>query len=571
MFRPSSPQMSFFESQYLIPPERRARMVRSWAQAFREVILPAIDEEAFRGAFAEEGVGRPNKPIRQVLGVLLLKDMFNLTDGEALDQYEYNVQWHHALGVESAEAHMVQKTLHNTRVRLLENDRAREMFQYLTRKLVETDGLSVARQRLDSTHIVSNIALLTRLGLFTETAGHLLRELRKYRAEALNRLDAQLIARYDDSAYSDVPREQVQRRLSVAAQDLYRIVGLFADDADVCTWESYHLAARLLSEQCWKSEEDVGVILRQPKDVSASSLQSPHDPDATYGHKGKGYEAQIAETCVAENAYQVITDIEVNGAHESDANALQPALARLEESGFKPEKLVVDTGYGSGQNIVAAAEEGVELIARVRDPGAPEKVDAWSEPPPAPEAETAGANPPTPEAETAGASPAAPAAVTMMAVEEFSFNDTFSKVSSCPAGQSPVAQSFDGGRGRAEFAASGCAGCPFADRCPTKVHGEGERILGWKQNTTATAQRQREQQQPPFKAEYRIRAGIESTNAEIKHRHGADELRVRGGPNVRLAMLLKAAALNIKRCVTWHARKLAEALRGPQIPTIVPA
>lgn len=559
MFRPSSPQTSFFESQYLVPPERRALMVQSWAQAFREVILSAIDEEAFRGAFAEEGVGRPNKPVRQVVGVLLLKDMFNLTDAETLEQYEFNLLWHHALGVESAKAHMVQKTLHNTRVRLLENDRAREMFQYLTRKLMETDGLSVARQRLDSTHIVSNIALLTRLGLFTETAGHLLRELRKYRLEALNRLDAQLVARYDDSAYSDVPREQVQRRLSVAARDLHRIVGFFADDADVCTWESYHLAARLLSEQCWKSEEDAGVILRQPKDVSASSLQSPYDPDATYGHKGKGYEAQIAETCVAENAYQVITDIEVNGAHESDANALQPALARLEESGFKPEKLVADTGYGSGQNIVAAAEEGVELIARVRDPGAPEKVDAWSEPPPAP------------EAETAGASPAAPAAVTMMAVEEFSFNDTFSEAISCPAGQSPVSQSFEAGRGHAEFAASGCAGCPFADRCPTKVHGEGERLLGWKQNATATARRQREQQQRPFKDGYRIRAGIESTNAEIKHRHGAAELRVRGGPNVRLAMLLKAAALNIKRCVTWHARKLAEALRGPQTPTLAQA
>ena len=41
-------------------------------------------------------------------------------------------------------------------------------------------------------------------------------------------------------------------------------------------------------------------------------LQSPHDPDVTYsGHKGKGYEVQVAETCHEENATQLITHVEV--------------------------------------------------------------------------------------------------------------------------------------------------------------------------------------------------------------------------------------------------------------------
>ena len=43
------------------------------------------------------------------------------------------------------------------------------------------------------------------------------------------------------------------------------------------------------------------VALKDPKQVSADSLQSPHDPDVTYsGHKGKGYEVQVAETCQGE-------------------------------------------------------------------------------------------------------------------------------------------------------------------------------------------------------------------------------------------------------------------------------
>ena len=52
--------------------------------------------------------------------------------------------------------------------------------------------------------------------------------------------------------------------------------------------------------------------MKDPKQVSADSLQSPHDPDVTYsGHKGKGYEVQVAETCHEENATQLITHVEV--------------------------------------------------------------------------------------------------------------------------------------------------------------------------------------------------------------------------------------------------------------------
>ena len=41
------------------------------------------------------------------------------------------------------------------------------------------------------------------------------------------------------------------------------------------------------------------MALKAPEHVGSDSLQSPHDAEATYhGRKGKGYEVQIAETCV---------------------------------------------------------------------------------------------------------------------------------------------------------------------------------------------------------------------------------------------------------------------------------
>ena len=53
--------------------------------------------------------GRPNRAVQTVLGVHLLKEMFNLTDDEALEQLEFNLLWHHALRLDIEETHLPQK------------------------------------------------------------------------------------------------------------------------------------------------------------------------------------------------------------------------------------------------------------------------------------------------------------------------------------------------------------------------------------------------------------------------------------------------------------------------------
>ena len=77
--------------------------------------------------------------------------------------------WYHALRLEMEEAHLAQKTLHNFRVRLMEHDGGRLAFCETTDRMIEALGLRTGKQRLDSTHVMSNIAVLTRLGLFCET------------------------------------------------------------------------------------------------------------------------------------------------------------------------------------------------------------------------------------------------------------------------------------------------------------------------------------------------------------------------------------------------------------------
>ncbi len=551
MYRPTSPQLSLMESQYLVSSKKRERLVKSWAEAFRTHVLPFIDEEVFRACFSADN-GRPNTSIRLLVGLHLLKEADDLTDDQILDALEFNLQWQHALGVEPADAHICEKTLHNFRHLLIGNERATALFVQLTRALMQADGLSAVRQRLDSTHVISNIAVLSRLGLFTETVTHFLRDLRRDAPAKLMWLGDGYTDRYlnREGFFADAKREEAQRRLPIVTKDLYALVRLFEGDADVSLWPSYLLLVRLINEQCTASDPEVTAAvspdlptMKDSKEVGGDSLQSPHDPDATYGHKGKGYEVQLAETCVPENPYEVVTAVAINGANVSDQHATVPIIEELIENGMKPEAVTADTAYSGGDNIVACAKLGVDLIAPVQDP-----------------------NKPAPTA--TGELPPAHGTTNPAGLGSFAFNAVFDSVSACPQGQAPTEQHATKLGFEARFSGAACATCPFAAACVTqrRAHTD-DRVLGWRPAAAATATRQREQQERPFKQAYKIRSGIEATNAEIKGRHGARKLRVRGEDRVGLAMHLKALALNAKRAVQYHTELLRAEL-GTKQPTL---
>lgn len=566
MFRKTDPQRSLLECEFLVPPEKAERLRRSWAEPFRQRILPLIDEEVFRDAFSET-TGRPNKSIRLMVCLHILKEWNDLTDEQVLEQLEFNLLWQYALGITTEEAHTCQKSLHNFRVLLMECHRAREEFERVTRAMAEADGLSLGRQRLDSTHVMSNIAVLTRLGLFVETVTHFLKELRQEAPEAFASLDKGYARRYleREGYFSDAKREQARRRMPVVATDIYALVRAFESDAAVSAMPAYQLLERLFDEQCEVvTDEDEGgggddeggpvgggglrVKVRDPKEVASDSLQSPHDPDATYGHKGKGYEVQVTETCGEENPYQVVTATLVNGAHESDQNAVEPVLDRLEQSEMKPKELTADTGYGSGENIVESAKRGVDLQAPVQNPNAPRPAEHFAAPV---TDDFAPALPQEPEEATSAVAESADAEK-VLGLEVFVFGATYHDVLRCAAGHAPSSQHVADGQLIATFPAEHCGSCLLRSRCPTRRLSGGDRQLRRSPASIATEVRQAEQQTAAFKDRYRTRSGIESTNHEGKGRHGLGHLRIRGRPRVELAATLKLLALNVKRAVQYH-------------------
>jgi hypothetical protein len=363
----------------LLPPKKRAACEKSWAGPFRAKALPILlRAEADFAEFYDEDNGRPNRSVALVVGTLVLKEANDLTDQEALDSLRFDTRWWCAFDLNADETELCQKTLHNFRTKLMAREKGSVVFRRLTDDLIAALGVRTDRQRLDSTHILSNFAQLNRLGLFCETIRVFLRELHKRHRGLHDRLSSGLLKRHSEQSwYRDARQEEGPRRLRVVARDLYRLVERFKGHRAVSKMEEFKLLERLFAEQCLvgkasvphdddddRDDEAALVELKAPEEVRSDSLQTPHDPDATYsGHKGKGYEVQVAETCGNGNPVELITHVEVTPSAGSDAKATVAVLGALVQAGHRPKELVADTTYSGATNAAEAAKLGVNLLA----------------------------------------------------------------------------------------------------------------------------------------------------------------------------------------------------------------
>jgi len=541
MFRARSLQGSLFQSAFLFPEEKARRLERSWADMFQARALPLIDEERFAMMYCEDN-GRPNRAVQIVLGVLVLKDMFNLTDEEALENLEFNLLWHHALRLTLEEAHLPQKTLHNFRRRLMEHDGGRVAFCETTDRIIQALGIRTGRQRLDSSHIMSNIATLTRLGLFCETIRLFLRAVRREHPELCHLMPEGLVSRYlkeegEATNYEDARSEAGRQRLGVCARDLYRLVDRLRGTA-AGGLDEYRLLERLLREQCEvggrgdgrpgegdddAGEDSVSITLKDPKQVRPDSLQSPHDTETTYGHKGKGYEVQVAETCDKENPTQIITHAEVTLSSGSDTEVPVPLIDALAERKIQPGELFADTTYGSGRNAIEAERRGTELVSPVAGPrpGKTEEVEKGAH--------------------------------SRLTAADFEIDAIAGKPAVCPGGRQAIEKYEEWEipeRVQLRFARATCEACSLRPHCPVRFSRKlGVYVLEADLIKVNIERRRRAEASGEFRRRYAVRAGIEGTNSELKRAHGVGHLRVRGGARVKLAVYLKALACNIKRMV----------------------
>ena len=260
MFRKKDPQLSLFEAYHSLPEAKKRRLKNSWPHVFRTEVMSMIPEEEFKRLYCEDN-GRPNEPVSILVALSVIKEMDDLTDEQLLDSYYFDTRYQYALSVTPDEAYLAPRTLYYFRERVVGDKAIQKVFDTTTDKIIDALSLSLGKQRLDSTHIRSNMANLSRLQLFVRTIEIFLKSLKSTYPEKAETLPEEIHQRYleREGYFADSRSSEARRRLNDCARDLLYLTDIFSDDEAVKDLHSYKHLKRLFNEQCEAVRENRGV------------------------------------------------------------------------------------------------------------------------------------------------------------------------------------------------------------------------------------------------------------------------------------------------------------------------
>jgi hypothetical protein len=539
MYKKTPPQQKLFGVDTQLSPSLRERLESSWAQLFKCEVLPILFRNEDQYALLYGKTGRPNFSVARLLGLCLLQEFNDLSDQQALDTFSFDIRWRHALDVSDEGDYLSRRSLVEFRRRLAAKDPemklVRNVFDHIRDSAIKKLGLCARDQRLDSTHIISNIRIRGRLALFSNTLTVFLKSLNEEQFSRVPEAIQQWHCSESEGWFGLGPAEQ-KVKLEQLAQYLYELIVLFEKDSVVTSAEPYQLLDRLFREQCEIKKEarsdgdslsDTKIQVK--KKTEGETLQSPYDPDASYGHKGTGYSVHITETCNNSGKPEIITDYEVHGAARSDVGKALSVVERLDAAGLKPETLFADGGYPSVPSALKVIEQEIEFMAPVNRSRLSDDI---------------------------------------LGRELFQF-DSEGFVTQCPMGQRPIdhrvlsANNTTRRSLHAIFDGDLCRSCTLLDPCPVRTPNHrsrgcpardtvGDFRLEITPELRLRDQMYSNQQRTEWKDRYKIRSGIEATNSELKRSHGIGKLRVRRAAKVCFAVACKVIACNIKRWAKAH-------------------
>jgi len=520
--------------QGVISPAGQRIIAEGWQGVFRHALLEVMPVGELAENFSRE-LGAPTKELYSMAGLVFLADFFGWTAQEAVEAYIFRSDVQYALNLEPGVT-VSTRTVERYQKLFREDELATRIFHDVTTRLAELLELDISCQRLDSTHVFSHMASFGRTKLMAVAIKRFLTQVRRHDPELYAALPEEFRRRYEPaesqlcSAAKDA--EARQRSRQQAAEDLLWVIERFANCAAMTGRSTYKALITIFSQQCAVSAGKVVVKAKTGGDC----MQNPSDLDATYNaHKGQGYQTQLAETCSPENEVQLITGALPQSAAEPDGGAVVPMLDQLKESKLLPEVMLADTLYGGDENVQAAEDRGVELVAPI--PGREPEID--------------------------------PATLTL---DDFAVDERTGRVEACPQGHTPlvVERNEEAGTTRIEMAPEVCGGCPFRNACPIHKTRDGRYTLEFTDTAHRLAGRRREQETPVFRERYARRSGIESTNSGLKNRLGLKRLRVRGRGSVFRVILHKVAGWNVLRAAAaqkmraWVSGQVAQTLKGGQ-------
>lgn len=113
----SCQQLSFTDSFTVLTVREQKALEKSWAKVFADDISPSIDEKRFSVLYSDKA-SRPNAPVNVIIGALIIKELFDYSDNEMVENLMLDLHLQYALHTTSfAEQPLSDKTLSRFRKR----------------------------------------------------------------------------------------------------------------------------------------------------------------------------------------------------------------------------------------------------------------------------------------------------------------------------------------------------------------------------------------------------------------------------------------------------------------------
>lgn len=510
-----------------LPEEKRDYLYSSWAWVFYQEFFCRLDEKPFAVLYSSIP-SRPNIPVNVLVGLEYLKAGNGWSDEEMYDNFCYNSQVRYALGYRQlGEGDFELRTLYYFRERLSRYmqesgiNLLEKAFEKVTDQQIAAYQLKTGKQRtpalaagasVDSTQIASNIREVSRLQLLVEVLQRVYRMFTEEDQEHYAEMFAPYIQGHAGQYVYHLKGQDTSEHLQRIGELMQRL--LVELQPGYAQEPVYLMFERVFGEHF--RVEEKALKIKEGKELSANSLQSPDDLEATYRQKNnksfRGYVANISETCDPENPLQLVTKVQVASNHTEDAEMLVEALPNLKER-TDLATLYTDGGYGSSDVDQLLQENFVEQIQtaiRGRIPSS-EKLN----------------------------------------LSDFSIKLAENKKPTqitCPQGQTVAVHSSSQKKAFvAHFEDEVCLTCPLLPKCPVQ---RGKKDLRFhqhfNQNQVNMSQR-RHRSQIHLEEGRNLRAAVEATVRQIKHPFPASKLPVRGKFRVTCMVIGSAMTTNVRR------------------------
>lgn len=503
-----------------LPENQRVRLEDSWAGVFYKEFFCRIDEQIFSVLYSNMP-SRPNVAVNVQVGLEFLKSGMGWSDEELYDAFLYNVQVRYALGYhELGEGEFDLRTLYYFRQRLSQHMQKEgqnlldQVFEKITDQQIAAFALKTGKQRMDSTQIGSNIRQQGRLQLLVEVLQRVERMLNEEEQLRYAGVFQPYLKGHPGQYMYRLKKEDIQEHIQRAGQVMYQMLAELRKN--YAGQKPFQVLERVFGEHFHLKESIVQV--KPNEELSATSLQSPDDWEATIREKGnglyQGYVANITETCDPENPFQLITKIQVDPNHTDDPKLLLEALPNLIKRS-EIETFYTDGGYGSPAVDQALQDQNILLLQtaiRGQRP-APDKLHLADFP--------------------------------------LQFDEAGKpREIACPQGQQvPVRQGNQHKGFVAEFSPPICQNCPFQfeKKCPAQAGRRNPNFFLYFLLSEAHLARRRNRNAEHRRLKQNLRAAVEATIRAVKHPFSRSKLPVRGKFRMFYVMIGSAAINNLRQ------------------------